>query len=411
MLLLLGCNALALLSGLRALEERRERIAAIQTDRAKEHERVMGWFAEGAKGPDDMPWVDISDPFWCSWYARPKAILAPSPLFAIAPGRSADNPWFADLAYFSNAYSPSLAPEIGDPEHRQLGTFDAVFVLIYLMPLSLLALLFDVGGAERDRGTWTLVRSHTGGMRSWLALRFLVPMLAVWLVTVAPLALMAARIGAPTWPMLGILVLATAYLLLWVLLLLAAGMARGTNDQALRGAIAHAAFCLVLPGVLQWAVKLQHPPSLMLGYITADRIGSQAVYELEPDTIARRFYALHPGLRDTPHGRDTTAPKDTDWMMASALVSAKMDSVVREIAAADRARIGALRRSAWWLPSAAIPLAMERLARTDACTHLDFRLQAHERGKRILRRLMEDSWNERRMDAAGFREYAGPEGL
>ncbi|MFZ1694335.1 MAG: DUF3526 domain-containing protein [Flavobacteriales bacterium] len=411
LVLLLGCNLLALHTGMQELHARRERIATIEEDRRKAHDEVFTWFAEGKKGPEDRPWVDISDPFWASWHARPKAVLAPSPLLAIAPGRIADNPWFADLTYFSNAYSTRMSTEISDPEHRQLGTFEWTFVLVYLMPLVLLALVFDVGGAERDRGAWTLIRSHAGSMRVWLAWRFVIPVLAVWTLTLLPMLFTASRAGAfaehaqAAW---AIVLLATVYILFWsVLLWLAAWMASGCNDQALRGAIAYAAICLVLPGALQWAVKLQHPPSLMLGYITADRVGAQAVYELERDTIVRRFYTLHPELSDTPHGRDTVPNEDIDWLMGSNLVSAMMDSVVGGIVAEEQARLSAMDRSTLWLPSAAIPLVMERLAGTDAASFLGFRMDVQRRAQAILRRITEDSWNKRRMDEEGFREYAG----
>lgn len=409
LLLLLACNVLALRNGLQELELRRERIATIQADRAKEHATVLGWFAAGKKGPDDMPWVDMTDPFWCSWYARPKAILEPSPLLAIASGRSADHPWYADLAFFSNGYSTRLAAEITDPEHRQLGTFDWVFVLTYLMPLFLLALVFDVGGAERDQGATALIALHTSSLRSWTAWRFVVPVAAVWLVTMAPMLIAAAQAGAfaaHVGAVVGIALLGSVYLLFWsVLLLVAAWMARGSNDQALRGAIAYAALCLVLPGALQWAVKLQHPPSLMLDYISADRVGSQATYELERDTIVRRFYAMDPELRDTPYGRDSVPDENIDWLMGSTLVSAMMDSVVQGIMAEEQARITAMDRSTWWLPSVAIPLTMERLAGTDAGSFLDFRMELQRRAQGILRRITEDSWHKRRMDEEGFKEY------
>lgn len=409
LVLLLGCNIIALRGGMNELKARQERISTIQTDRAEEHAKVLGWFAEGKKGPDESPWVDMSDPFWCAWYARPKAILDPSPLLAIAPGRSADNPWYADLAYFSNAYSTRLQTEIADPEQRQLGGFDWVFVLIYLSPLFLLALVFDVGGAERDRGALSLIRLLTGGIRGWLAWRLVVPVLAVWLVTMAPMVVASVQAGA--WAehapaTLTIVALATAYLLFWAaLLLVAAWMAQGSTDQALRGAIAYAAICLVLPGAIQWGVKLRYPPSLMVDYITADRIGAQAVYELEPDTISRRFYAARPELRVTPHGRDNVPDENIDWLMGSTLVSLMMDSVVKEVAESERARIQAMERATWWLPSMAVPMAMEKAAGTSAGHHLAFRMDVQEGGERILNKVIEDCWNKRQMDADGFKEH------
>lgn len=412
LVLLLGCCVIALRGGMQELEARKERIATIEADRSKEHEKVRAWFAEGRKGPEDMPWVDITDPFWCSWYARPKAYITPSPLLAIVPGRSADHPWFADLAYYSNAYNTRLQTEIADPEHRQLGTFDWAFVLIYLMPLFLLALVFDIGGAERDRGALVLIRLHSDGLRSWLARRFVPPVIAVWLVTILPMLAAGARAGAlaeQPRALLIIALLATAYLLFWAAVLgLAAWMSRGSNDQALRGAIAYTAICLVIPGALQWGAKLQHPPSLMVDYITADRVGAQAVYELDADTIQRRFYAARPDLRSTPYGRDTVPNENIDWMMSSALVSQMMDSVVQEVAQADRERHKTIELASWWLPSMAIPLMMEEAAGTSAAHHLVFRMQVQDGGKRILDRIIDDSWNKRVMDAEAFKQYAAP---
>jgi ABC-2 type transport system permease protein len=304
-----------------------------------------------------------------------------------------------------------MRTEIADPEHRQLGTFDWVFVLTYLMPLFLLALVFDLGGAERDRGSLSLIRLHAGGVQQWLAWRFVVPMIAVWIATLAPMLVVAQQAGAfaeQLRALLAIIALATAYLLFWAaVLLLAARMASSSNDQALRGGIAYAAICLVIPGAVQWGAKLQHPPSLMVDYITAHRVGAQAVYELDADTIQRRFYAARPDLRNTPYGRDTVPNENIDWMMGSTLVALMMDSVVQEVAQGDRERIEAIERASWWLPCMSIPLLMEEAAGTSAAHHLAFRISVQDGGKRILNGIINDSWNKRVMDAEGFRNYAG----
>ncbi len=79
------------------------------------------------------------------------------------------------------------------PIARLLGPFDLAFVVVFLLPLAVLALTFDLLGRERERGTLVLVRSQPVGLASLVLGKLIVRgCLVLGLGVVAPIVVVAA---------------------------------------------------------------------------------------------------------------------------------------------------------------------------------------------------------------------------
>ena len=88
----LGVGVVSVLAGRSDVEQWR---ATIEAGQAEEEERLTearDYFAAGLKGPEERPWIDLTQPRWQDSYAATRVARVPGPLagiaFAAAEGRS-----------------------------------------------------------------------------------------------------------------------------------------------------------------------------------------------------------------------------------------------------------------------------------------------------------------------------------
>jgi len=58
----------ALYNGFDLQNKHQETIQNIEQKKQEEITKALAWFDEGKKGPEDRPWMDITTPFWASWF-------------------------------------------------------------------------------------------------------------------------------------------------------------------------------------------------------------------------------------------------------------------------------------------------------------------------------------------------------
>ena len=65
-------------------------------------------------------------------------------------GQSEQYGYYKRVTNWSTTFDSDLAEEIANPERLAIGTLDFNFVFIYLSPILLIILLFNIGGLEKD---------------------------------------------------------------------------------------------------------------------------------------------------------------------------------------------------------------------------------------------------------------------
>jgi ABC-2 type transport system permease protein len=89
-----------------------------------------------------------------SVYAEPVS-LPPAALSGVVIGQSDLLPATYSLTA-KGAHRFLAAPPLDNPLRLAFGGFDLVFVLVFILPLVIIALLFDVVAGERERGVWPI---------------------------------------------------------------------------------------------------------------------------------------------------------------------------------------------------------------------------------------------------------------
>lgn len=251
-----------------------------------------------------------------------------------------------------------------NPELALAGRFDWAFVLVYLAPLVLIALLYDLVSGERRAGRLaTLLALPGAGARLWLRRAGLRAAL-VALCLLLPVGVGALALGTPPAALATAVAAALAYVGFWTGLALLVG-ARGRSPAAHATALmgCWVLLTLVLPTLAQTALLRALPAPQGVELALAQREQVHGAWDLPREETMARFFASHPEWRDTA---PLPAGFHYKWYFAFQQLG---DEAVAADVQAWRATLLARQRwterLGWLLPGVGVQAALHRQAATD----------------------------------------------
>ena len=226
------------------------------------------------------------------------AVLPPAPLPLLATGQSDLSPGHETVVLWKLAAPADTRSELENPSHLMAGRFDLAFVLVWLFPLFLLALVYDLMAGDREAGTLRLALAQGVTPWRWMARRALAR--ALPMLTLAALATLAAGLVGDAGGVASRLALALAvvlaYGLFWVALALAVNaVARSAANAAAALGAAWVLLVLVAPTLLNVTVETLYPTPSRPELVAAGRKASGEA-EKRGGELLNSFYRDHPEL-------------------------------------------------------------------------------------------------------------------
>lgn len=230
------------------------------------------------------------------------AVLPPAQLPLLAAGQADLAPSYEAISLWRLETPTDARAEIENPSRLLAGRFDLAFVLIWLFPLFLLALAYDLLAGDRESGTLRLVLSRGVAPWKWLAVRALArgaPMLVLavlatwassWWGSSAPLT------GDGAQRVLHACAVVLAYGLFWLAVAAAVnGFARSAAAAATALGAVWVAVVLVIPTLLNVVVESLHPAPSRAELVASAREASGDA-ERRGNEVLNSFYRDHPEL-------------------------------------------------------------------------------------------------------------------
>jgi ABC-type transport system involved in multi-copper enzyme maturation permease subunit len=274
------------------------------------------------------------------------ALLPPAPLSALAIGQGDVYPNYIKVTARSLDALVS-GDQIEHPLAVASGQFDAAFVVLFLYPLLIFAVSFDLTATERDRGTLRMVLAQpvtlgevVAGKMIVRVLKLLIPMLLIIVGTAA----LFSPTGAGFWPRAMLWVAAiVVYGAVWhgiALVVNARGFSAPANALILAGI--WLLFAVVGPSCVNLLIAIRYPmPSRVEAAVQA-RAATQ-------DATVQGSRQLGQFLQDHP----TSGNVGRDGMRQFAMLQAERDRKVAErlqaVEATFNAQLEKQRRLASWL--------------------------------------------------------------
>lgn len=358
LLVLLALSALSVALGLREVAAQHDTLARLATVQQQDLD------AQARKR------LKSNDPGTVGYYTFHATWDAPSTSAFLALGLRDASPYAMRVRALA-LQAQLHEGEAFNPELVLAGRFDYAFVLVYLAPLFLIALLHDLVSGERRAGRLgTLMALPRGGARLWLR-RAALRAALVFAALVLPVIVGAFISGSSLAAMATALLATAAYLVFWSGVCLLVGARRGSpaaHATALMGA--WVVLTLLLPtlasAVLSRAVPVHHGVELML----AQRQAVHGAWDVPPADTMERFFRSHPEWRDT-----AALPAGFHWKWYFAFQQLGDEHVADQVAAYRQglqARQRWTERLGWLLPGVGVQAALHAQAGTDLGAQLGY---------------------------------------
>lgn len=299
--------------------------------------------------------------------------LAPGSMAALSIGQAEAYPYAARMIPLENItmFDP-FKLDVDNPAVRAAGRFDLAFVVVFALPLVLLAGTFDLWSRERERGVAAMVLSQPVAPLSLLAGKALAR--AIVLLLPATLIVLAALVAVGARQPLGLIATAMvvlAYGLFWIALAALINVfARRSTEAALAGGAAWLAIVVLAPALALAAANVLAPAPSELRFSAAYAEQSRAIRKeqrlareaMGPETIAEPPPKIPDRIR-----RFFIERKIEDLRLAP-LIDAQLTARAERRQVLDALRLV--------LPSVAAQDALDRIAGADADRAVAFQDQS-----------------------------------
>lgn len=240
-----------------------------------------------------------------------KVVYQPlAPLAGLSIGQRDVFPYYYPAVPWDNAYAAKTS-EIRNPDQLLAGNFDLAFVLIFLVPLFLIAYGHGVLSEEQEQHTYALLKVQAGSVRAVVSYKLLfrtgLTLAAVWSLSVVGFGLNQVP-GAQLPQMLGWLLVSGLYVAFWGAATYAvAALGRNSAFNALTLLSGWVLVLLLIPSALNYALSQQQADPEALRLVSLGREQDRPWYWPLP-RIAQAFYQVAPRFNQPRYApaRDTS---------------------------------------------------------------------------------------------------------
>jgi ABC-2 type transport system permease protein len=231
------------------------------------------------------------------------AVLPPAPLAAVSVGQSDLYPYSTSVNLMTEKNDLFQQYEQDNPLQLLTGKFDLAFVLVFVFPLLILALSYNLLSAERENGTLQLSMANAAvSVRKFVAGKLLTRLLLIVGLTVvfslACLLLSGVNLfAAENLSRVGLFVSAvTLYACFWfaaAILVNSLGFSSSANAIVLGGV--WVLIAIITPSFLNVAASTIHPVPSRLEFVSKIREADNQTRS-EGEKFLKSYYADHPEL-------------------------------------------------------------------------------------------------------------------
>jgi len=305
------------------------------------------------------------------YYLRFTLIKKPENISAISIGQSDVNPLLQAVT-IRGIEGQKYDTDFENPSLLMSGNLDLGFVIIYLFPLVLIAMTFNLYSEEKELGTWRILAAQTSGKAGFLFKKLLVRIGFVFVVLIFLMLMASMLLEIPRdknfW---AIGLQSILYLFFWsALCFWMVSLLKGSSFNALALISFWVVLTILFPALVNNYVLNRYQVPEALDAMLEQRDGYHEKWDLEKDATMTGFYEAYPQYKNyavpedefswiwyygMQHMGDLAAKETGEEMMEKIM----MRNTVSE-------------NVALFVPTMHAQLSFNNLAGTDMISHLDF---------------------------------------
>ena len=229
-----------------------------------------GLIAEGIKVPEDRSWVNIEDPYWSIRYTPSYVVKEPSPLLPLGIGQSQQFGFYKKINRWSSTYDADIVQEISNYERLINGNIDFSFLIIFLLPILLIILTYNVNGLEQDLGFHKLISIQNSRIKLWILNRLLFYVLLVILsINILILGVGLYNSGLSNLQSIfKIVLISNLYIIFFFIIFYFLNLhGKSSSSVAFKMISIWLLFCVIIPGSVHQYVSFKYPANYMTDFL------------------------------------------------------------------------------------------------------------------------------------------------
>ncbi len=305
------------------------------------------------------------------YYLRFTLIKKPENISAISIGQSDVNPLLQAVTIRA-LEGQKYDTDFENPSLLMSGNLDLGFVIIYLFPLVLIAMTFNLFSEEKELGTWRILAAQTSAKPQFLFKKLVVRILFVFGVLIFLLFFASAILQIPLnqsfW---GIFIQSVLYLLFWsALCFWMVSLQKNSSFNALALISAWVVLSILFPALVNNYVINAYQVPEALDAMVEQRDGYHEKWDLEKGATMTDFFKTYPEYKNYEVPEDKFSWIWYYGMQFMGDFETKVTST--EMTEKIMLRNTVSEKVALFVPTMHTQLSFNSLASTDMLNHLGF---------------------------------------
>ena len=394
-------------NGYEIMHKQLNTITEIKDKQELEFNKITEWF-ENEKGPDDKPWVKIEDPYWSIRYTPSYVVKMPSVLFPLGIGQSEQFGFYKKVNRWSSSFDTDMVEEISNYERLINGNIDFSFLIIFLLPILLIILTYNINGLEKDLNFNKLISIQNKRKNSWIFSRLLF-YLFLLIFSVDILILGVGFFNAAfsnIASILNIVVLSNLYIISCSFIFYFINKhAISSSSVAFKMISIWLLFCVIIPGSVHQYVSMKYPANYMTDFLDVNRKQTYEVFKLDNIDLYDFLIEIHPELVETNKSDEETLDNQLIRRSVSSIINQMNIAAADEIEIQNDDKNNLIKSSYFFNPVSYVQNLWNSYTSTDYNAYKNFRLDIEKsviaRNKLIVLEL----WKENKVDAETYSRY------
>ncbi|HAA19028.1 MAG TPA: hypothetical protein DCP28_09760 [Cytophagales bacterium] len=385
LLVILGAGLYGIYFGKFEVEKQQARIAEVQAEQRQRFDSLLVWAQlDTTLEANRAKYARALMPSGSDYrtHSNYTVVNTPSATAGLCLGQRDLYPVYYNLNITDFARKVNTG-ELANPMKLLTGNFDLSYVIVFLLPLLIISLFYNLYSVEKEGGTLPLLRAQTVSLFTLLLGKSIIRLFLIWgvgaillllgfLLQGVPLA--ATESGFFRW--LGILL---AYTTLWALVMVGVvALRRSSALSAMLGLGLWLVFPLITPALINLSVSAAQPLPNRAEVIHAVRTQNDKNWEMPKSYVLNQFYAAYPEYAEV----DTT--EFYPWYYATFTVldqeAQALKAVIDEQVQECNAQMA---RWEWLAPAAWVHERLAGLCHTDRQSQMAFLKEAQAYHEKI----------------------------
>lgn len=384
-------------------------IRTIEQVSDKKKQEIINYYDKGETGPSTHPWINVTTPFWAIWNTSIYDFKKPSPTMVYSVGQAEQYGFYKRISVWSSPYDADMAQEIANPERLQSGTLDFAFVLLFLLPLLLLILVYNIKASETEQGFIKLIEVQTASKNTWLLSRLLLYLVLLLVVITALLiygAIITDVFSTHMQSFWNMLLYSFLYLILWTAIyffILKKGQTIVANTLKMVGVWLLLAF--IIPASVQQYISIKKPTNLMIDFIDAQRDEQQELFEQTDEDIQSQLLALFPEIKNSVAVNDSIKSKAAINQSGAALANELVKESIVIIETDNQEKNALIKSTFWFNPVVFFQNKINAITETHYADYQHHRNTIQSSIDAQIETMIMDLWNDVKVDKKRYLEY------